>query len=182
MPQLDICHNCPPWNFPDAEGKKCLPIKCKSDHWFINSSGYCQECEGEHSFPDNNGWRCNKVECLPDQFLSLQGECVDACGEFEYTVTAKKRCEKSERAMEEALVKPPKWSYYQSTHERTEQVQRYWTELTLGGGPLTGNVATEKVDKIVTPLSELMEMESTYGIYTISRIIVASGRPYYRDV
>jgi len=182
MPLLDLCHDCPDWNFPDAAGKKCLPVKCKSDHWFVNPLGKCQECEGDHSFPDSNGWSCNKVDCEPDQLLSLQGECTDACDEFEYTDLEGKKCEKAERAMEEALATAPDWSHYSRTHERTKDVKRYWTSKTLGGGPLTGDLRTEAVDKIQTPLSELMSMTSTYGIYSITKVIVASGRPYYRDI
>ena len=84
--------------------------------------------------------------------------------------------------MEEALDSPPDWSRYAPTHERTKKISKYWDDKALAGGPLTEDLATPKVDKISTPLAELMAITTTYGLYNIEKVIVASGKPYYRDI
>ena len=151
-------------------------------HYFINPIGECKECEDDHSFPDTNGWSCNQVDCAEDELLTLQGTCADACGEFEYTNTEKKKCETDTYAMEEALATQPSWTRYNGTHERTQDVARYWFDKSFGGGPLTGDLATNRISKIRTPLLELMNEETTYGLYQINRVIVISGESYYRDI
>lgn len=107
---------------------------------------------------------------------------MDACGEFEHNDAAGKRCEKAERAMAETLDTPPNWGRYAPNHERTAAISEYWNDKTRAGGPLTEDLATPAAGKIVTPLAELLATTTTYGLYNIDKVIVTSGRPYYRDI
>ena len=109
--QAGLCQACPGWTFPSADGL-CVKKKCESEHQFLNPIGQCQECWGTHTFPDDNGFGCGKVDCAAGEYLTRDGECSTTCGEHEYHDLAGKRCEKAVAAMREFLNAEPDWKKY----------------------------------------------------------------------
>lgn len=66
----------------------------------------------------------------------------------------------------------PDWKYYHPS-DGDQQILQYWNNKSLGGGPLTQNLASKNVSGIKSPLKDMIKNSSTYGYFEIKNILVA---------
>ena len=71
--------------------------------------------------------------------------------------------------MIEVFETEPDWSRYNLKSVRTQALHRYWATKNLGGGSLIDSVSTSIVQKIYTPLKNMILDTENYGYFEIKK-------------